>query len=96
VSLSEDELTQIEARATRADLSSDPAVAFAADHEETRALVAEIRRLRAVLAHYADETTWKPNSKWDRFARVYRANHGQHGYDLARAALGAGADRGTE
>jgi len=53
-----------------------------------RLLCAEVRRLRAALAHYADAEQWTapPGHAWDELDKGYYLGHGP-GYGVARAAL---------
>jgi hypothetical protein len=69
----------------------------------TTALLAEVRRLRAALAHYADEARWESCGYWmggqyySGYFQYKAESPGKHakvdgGGRVARAALGAGVE----
>lgn len=88
MSLSEQDLVEIEKRAVllEAGLTAHARV-------DLLALVAEVRRLSAALAHYADEEMWGvPPVLPEGTPRDWYLGK-DNGWDVARAALGGGTDR---
>jgi hypothetical protein len=91
MSLSERDLLEMEKRVVllEAGLTAHARV-------DLLALVAEVKRLRDALEHYADEEMWTapPGHTWDDLDKGYYVGEGP-GYGVARAALGGGTDRRT-
>lgn len=89
--MTDEQIAAIEARASVEVYRDAPNWA----QGDVLALVQEVRRLRTALAHYADGNKWKrrrglgPTVDQDNQTWYVGGLHAeQHGYDIARAALG--------
>lgn len=98
--MNESELAAIEARLAAEEReclryhTSPSNYAVEVSLADAQALCAEVKRLRAALAHYADEATWGPSpTRTDGSRFVYRGA-AENGYDAARAALGGTGEDG--